>query len=128
MKKLCALFTILFGLIVVDACQTLGLKMGAKEINPLHQYLNSQGVTFIDVLIKLSLPLLLFLITIFAFTKAKGNLRIPFYLIFVSLTIFYGCVVVRNLLLFVPPIHLKIGFLITLVLISTWIKALGKRR
>lgn len=70
----------------------------ATEINPLHENLNSEGISVQFVLIKnVAFPSILFVLCHTCLKRVNGHYRIPYYVILASVIVYYCFVVGNNL-------------------------------
>lgn len=71
----------------------------ATEINPLHENLNSEGISVQFVLIKnLALPLIFYVLCHTCLERVTGKHRIPYYAVLVAVIVYYCFVVGNNLM------------------------------
>jgi len=100
-RKLLVLFSIFLILNILDAVTTyVGLtSRKATEINPLHQNLNTEGISGQFVLIKnIVLPSMLYILSYACLERVRGKYRIPYYAILIGVIICYCFVVGNNLI------------------------------
>ena len=99
--KLLILFSIFLMLNVTDTITTyMGLtSLKATEVNPLHENLNSEGISVQFVLIKnVVLPSILCVLSLTCLERVEGRYRIPYYAILVAVIVYYCFVVGNNLI------------------------------
>jgi len=71
----------------------------ATEINPLHENLNSEGISVQFVLIKnVVLPSILYVLSHTCLERVTGHHRVPYYAILVAVIVYYCFVVGNNLI------------------------------
>lgn len=98
--RLLVLFSLLIMLIILDTVTTyVGLtSRKATEINPLHENLNSEGMSVQFILIKnVFLPSMLCVLSYICLERVKGYYRFPYYALLVFVIVYYCFVVGNNL-------------------------------
>jgi len=99
--KLLILFSIFLVLNIMDTVTTyMGLtSRNATEINPLHENLNSEGISAQFILIKnVVLPSMLCVLIHTCLERVKGHYRFPYYAILIAVIVYYCFVVGNNLI------------------------------